>query len=191
MKNFIFSILLMLGYLGTEAQPCKPMYEAKDEFTGLNQVYYGGELDESGFFSDKNLLIGFIAGKNGDSLNASAFIRRQIMDKTNGAEIGATLDDLRINKGQELYLSLSNGESVKLVAITDSKRERKKVLSTVVISTTAVYGINKDQLKLLSENSITGYRIVLAETLLQNKKLKTGRTGKMQEQMKCAYERFK
>lgn len=189
MKLFFTTLCLFWG-ITLSAQDCKPFYEGKDEFTGNSLIYYGGELDESGFFSDKNLMVSFIVGKADDSLTASIFIRRQIMDKEDVSERQETMDELRIKKGQMLYLSLSNGESVKMTAISDSKREKKKILSTVVISTVNVYNFTPSQVKLLAENTITGYRIELAETILQNKKLKANRTTKLKAQFACAVQKF-
>lgn len=176
--------------MGLYAQNCKPFFEKVDEFSKDTLVFYGGELDESSFFSDKNLNVFFIAGKANDSMSASFFIRRQIMDKEDISEIQGTLDDLRIKKGQTAFLSLSNGESIRMTAQADSKRERQKLLGTVVISTTCVYTFTPAQMTLLAENTITNYRIEMAETILQGKKLKPNRTSKLKSQFECAAKRF-
>ncbi|MFN0202549.1 MAG: hypothetical protein ACKVTZ_13575 [Bacteroidia bacterium] len=191
-KTILFSITFFTGlfFQSVYAQDCKPFFQGKDDLTQVTQIYYGGELDNSGFFSDKNLIVYFIAGTDNDSLRASFFITRYTT--TDNTEVkGEIKDDLKIVKGAKAYLSLSNGGNIALEATNNSALQKKKSLSTIAFTTSAYYSFTKEQLKLLAENTITGYRIDLAETVLQNKKLKSNKTAKMKSQFACAVDKFK
>ncbi len=187
MKLFLTTLCLFLG-ITLWAQDCKPFYVGKDEFTGDSLILYGGELDISGFMSDRNIEVYFLAGNGNDSL-VSSFLVRRYLDK-NAPEVEQTKDELRIEKGAKAYLSLSNGESIVVEAKNKSLLQKKKVLSTITLTTSTYYSFTAAQQALLAANTITGYRIDLAETILQNKKLKPNRTAKLKSQFECAAKRF-
>ncbi len=177
-KILLLTLIALLSLSNTYAQKCKPAVKKTDEFTEQEVVAWGGKLGTGrNMFQGVSQMLKLHIGEVNEKLLIDMTVQYQ--QKGNDASV----NQIDIPKGSEFMLKTSEG--IMTFVSSNSQKIKRKAMgyNLTLISLTAE--ITLEQVKQLSNNAITMYRIVPLETETIKGDVKKGAAVKLQAQFNC------